>query len=163
MTTGGDTGPRAAPGGAGNVSTGPPPLGRWRGRTLLTGGLLTGALLTGGLLAGCGTPGAQDAATAAPGSASNSPSPGTTPPEALCARIVAYWSREVLDGTTYGDYQSMGLSNGQYEILRDVVDTARAQKEKAGRRSAEELIDRETRTACAELYRGGAPTKGPWQ
>ncbi|MEV6181842.1 hypothetical protein ACIHAR_06610 [Streptomyces sp. NPDC052016] len=167
MTTGGDTGPRAAPGGVGNVSTGPPRLGRWLGRALLTGGLLTGALLTGGLLAGCGTPGAQDAATAgapaAPGSASNSPSPGATPPEALCARIVAYWSREVLDGTTYGDYQSMGLSNGQYEILRDVVDTARARKEKAGRRAAEELIDRDTRTACAELYRGGAPTKGPWQ
>ncbi|MFH8802928.1 hypothetical protein ACH4F6_25560 [Streptomyces sp. NPDC017936] len=124
------------------------------------------AVLTGGLLAGCGT-GAQGAATpgapSAPGSVSGSPSPGAAPPEVLCARIVGYWSREVLDGTAYGDYQSMGLSDGQYEILRDVVDAARAERERAGRHEAEELIDRETRTACARRYRGGAPTEGPWR
>ncbi|MGW0765009.1 hypothetical protein [Streptomyces sp. NPDC002676] len=82
---------------------------------------------------------------------------------ALCARIVAHWARMVLDSGTYGDYQSMGLSNGQYEILRDVVDAARAVKRRQGAAAADQLIDRQTRRACAQRYRHGAPSGGPWQ
>jgi hypothetical protein len=99
-------------------------------------------------------------ARAASGGAPTSPS--ATPPEDLCARIVAHWSRKVLDSDTYGDYQSMGLSNGQYEILMDVVDAARAEKKRAGGQAARELIDRGAREHCAERYREGDPTGGPW-
>jgi hypothetical protein len=81
----------------------------------------------------------------------------------LCARVVAYWSRKVLDSGTYGDYQSMGLSNGQYEILRDVVDAARAAERRQGAAIADRLIDRQARSACTERYRNGTPSGGPWQ
>ncbi|MEW2394840.1 hypothetical protein [Streptomyces sp. NPDC046862] len=145
MATGGALGPGAA-------------LGRGLGLVLLSGGLAVGC---GGSGAGEGTPaGARATARSASGSP---PSPRATPPEELCARVVAYWSREVLDGDTYGDYQSMGLSNGQYEILRDVVDAARAAKKRESREAAEELIDRGAREGCADWYRDGGPAKGPWQ
>ncbi|MEV5796290.1 hypothetical protein [Streptomyces collinus] len=81
----------------------------------------------------------------------------------LCAEIVARWSRKVLDSGTYGDYQSMGLSNGQYEILRAVVDAARAAERRQGVDAADELIDRQARTACADRYRQGVPSGGPWR
>ncbi|WP_425444669.1 hypothetical protein [Streptomyces phaeoluteigriseus] len=95
--------------------------------------------------------------------ARSTPSPTVTPPEVLCARIVAHWSREVLEGGTYGDYQSMGLSNGQYDILRSVVDAARAAKKHEGARAADELVDRQSREGCASRYRSGGPGGGPWQ
>lgn len=117
--------------------------------------LLGPALLAGVLATGCA--GGSSAAEAP------SPSPATTPPEVLCTRIVTHWAREVLDSDTYGDYQSMGLSNGQYEILRGVVDAARAEKESRGADAAEELIDRQARAGCAGLYRSGGPGKGPWR
>jgi hypothetical protein len=56
----------------------------------------------------------------------------------------------------------MGLSNRQYEILLDVVDAARAEQRRAGGRAAGELIDRTARERCAERYRNGSPTEGPW-
>ncbi|MFD5541469.1 hypothetical protein ACFWIJ_27520 [Streptomyces sp. NPDC127079] len=90
-------------------------------------------------------------------------SPSTVSDAALCARIVAHWSREVLDSGTYGDYQSMGLSNGQYEILRDVVDAARDVARRQGPTAADRLIDRRSRSACADRYRHGAPSGGPWR
>lgn len=57
----------------------------------------------------------------------------------------------------------MGLSNGQYEILVKVVDAARAEEKRKGEEAAELLIDRRTRELCAERYRDGAPSGGPWQ
>ncbi|MFG2608144.1 hypothetical protein ACGFT2_32040 [Streptomyces sp. NPDC048514] len=104
----------------------------------------------------------------------HTPDPGTpaagTPPAAspvadadLCTRLVAHWAREVLDSGTYGDYQSMGLSNGQYEILRGVVDAARGVRRRQGIARAEELIARQARAACTERYRHGAPSGGPWR
>src|SRR3954467_4708524 len=88
------------------------------------------ALLTGCLVTGCGGPDARDTAAGTPGGAttgSRPPSPQAPPPEARCTRIVKYWTRRQLKDDTYayGDYQSMGLSNGQYEILMDAVDAAR--------------------------------------
>ncbi|GHD28110.1 hypothetical protein [Streptomyces galbus] len=121
--------------------------------------LLAGAL-AGVLATGCGAPaatGADGAHTTAPAAAS------PAPPEDLCTRVVAHWSREVLDGTTYGDYQSMGLSNGQYEILRAVVDEARAEKRRAGAAAADALIGRRVREGCVAWYRSGGPGEGPWQ
>ncbi|WP_266395856.1 hypothetical protein [Streptomyces sp. NBC_01275] len=115
------------------------------------------------LATGCGDSGAGQADSAPSTTPHPSPSPSTTPPEELCTRIVAHWSREVLDSDTYGDYQSMGLSNGQYEILRAVVDAARAEKKRQGADAADELIDREAREGCVDWYRSGGPGKGPWQ
>ncbi|MBQ1087706.1 hypothetical protein [Streptomyces sp. B93] len=109
------------------------------------------------LAAGCG--GGNDTGRDAAGTPSASP----TPPEELCARLVAHWSHEVLDGDTYGDYQSMGLSNGQYEILREVVDAARAEKRRRGTAAADALIDRRARAGCVDWYRTGGPSNGPWQ
>ncbi|MFG2118657.1 hypothetical protein [Streptomyces sp. NPDC048710] len=114
---------------------------------------------TGG--AGPGAGGAGAPGHSARGSAAASASPASD--TQLCARIVAYWSRKVLDSGTYGDYQSMGLSNAQYEILRGVVDAARAAERRQGAAAADELIDRRARSACAERYRHGAPSGGPWQ
>ncbi|MFI9616216.1 hypothetical protein ACIHCM_31795 [Streptomyces sp. NPDC052023] len=127
------------------------------------------ALLAGALLTGCAgpAPGTAGPATAtatapAPEPASTSPSPHATPPAEVCARIITYWSREVLDGGTYGDYQAMGLSNGQYEILRDVVDAARAVQRRQGLPAADKLIARQAHERCIERYRDGGPTSGPW-
>ncbi|MEU5333788.1 hypothetical protein AB0G51_10690 [Streptomyces asoensis] len=119
--------------------------------------LLGPALLAGLLTAGCGSPGAADARSGP------SAGPSTTSPGELCTRVVAHWAREVLDSTSYGDYQSMGLSNGQYDILRTVVDAARTARKHQGPSAADELIDRETAERCAARYRPGSPTEGPWQ
>ncbi|WP_055491758.1 hypothetical protein [Streptomyces sp. TP-A0356] len=127
-------------------------LGLWSGLVLLTGGLATG----------CVNSGSTDASSTGRTVSAPAP-PRATPPEELCARAVAYWSRKVLDSGTYGDYQSMGLSNGQYEILRTVVDAARAETKRQGARAADELIDRRARRGCADWYRLGGPSKGPWQ
>ncbi|WP_336112156.1 hypothetical protein [Streptomyces sp. PTD9-10] len=114
---------------------------------------------TGG--AGPGAGGSGGPGRSARGSAATSASPASD--AELCARIVAHWSRKVLDSGTYGDYQSMGLSNGQYEILRDVVDAARAAGRSQGAAAADELIDRQARRSCAERYRHGTPGGGPWR
>ncbi|SPF00818.1 hypothetical protein [Streptomyces sp. MA5143a] len=126
------------------------------------GAALGPALLIVALVTGCGTSGADSGPAGPSAGGSASPSPVATPPEQLCARIVSHWSREALDGDGYGDYQSMGMSNGQYDILREVVDAARAEQERAGRKAAERLVDEEARTRCAKLYRNGNPTGGPW-
>ncbi|MFF1282072.1 hypothetical protein ACFVY4_15105 [Streptomyces sp. NPDC058299] len=89
-------------------------------------------------------------------------SPSAASDTDLCTRIVAYWSRRALGDDTYGDYQSMGLSHGQYQILRDVVDAARVTLQRQGPAAADELIDRRTRRACIERYRHGPPSGGPW-
>ncbi|WP_340380932.1 hypothetical protein U5640_33695 [Streptomyces sp. SS7] len=111
----------------------------------------------------CGGTAPGAAPTAPPHAASPPASPSTTSPEDLCTRVVAHWSRKVLDSHTYGDYQSMGLSNGQYDILRRVVDAARAEKKRRGADAADALIDRETRAGCTDWYRSGGPGEGPWQ
>ncbi len=124
-------------------------------------------ILVGALATGCGESGSKDRTTAGTQDTARfgpaSPSPQATPPEELCARIVAHWSRKALDGETYGDYQSMGLSTGQYEIVRKIVDAARFEQERAGAQAAERLIDRRAREDCDNRYRDGAPTGGPWQ
>ncbi|MDG5802768.1 hypothetical protein P9869_08865 [Streptomyces ossamyceticus] len=128
---------------------------RWRA-------VLGPALLIGVLVTGCGASGADSGSAGPSAGGSVPPSPAATPPERLCARIVSHWSREALDGDGYGDYQSMGMSNGQYDILREIVDAARAEQERAGRKAAERLVDEEARTRCAKLYENGNPTGGPW-
>ncbi|WP_406728075.1 hypothetical protein WJ438_30485 [Streptomyces sp. GD-15H] len=122
------------------------------------GPLLTAVpLLTVVLATGCGPSGAGHTGTPPP------PSPSATSAEDVCVRLVAHWAHEVLNGTAYGDYQSMGLSNGQYDILREAVDVARPVREHQGAQTAHEMIDRQVREACAERHRAGGPAEGPWR
>ncbi|CAM5275882.1 hypothetical protein STENM223S_11357 [Streptomyces tendae] len=139
------------------------------------------ALLTAVTAAGCGnsgdgTHGSAGDAPDAPASLTSPPSPAPSAASApsgprrplsgaeLCVSAVEYWAREMLAGAEpYGDYQSMGLSNRQYDVLREVVDAARATRRDQGARAAEESIGRRTRRACAEDYRDGGPSRGPWQ
>ncbi len=133
-----------------------------RGRAALT-------LVAAVVVVGCGNSGdgAGGSAGAAHGASASAASPASPPPLSgaeLCVSAVGYWAREMLDGgEPYGDYQSMGLSNRQYDILREVVDEARAAKRDQGARAAGELIDRRVRRACADGYRDGGPSRGPWQ
>jgi hypothetical protein len=90
--------------------------------------------------------------------------PGFLRRHAQRVRAVGYWARETLDGgEPYGDYQSMGLSNRQYGILREAGDAARVRERDQGAPATDELIGRQVRRAGAEGYRDGAPGVGPWQ
>ncbi|MEU6774334.1 hypothetical protein [Streptomyces sp. NPDC046759] len=135
-------------------------------RVLVLGLMLPALLWTTacGRSAGPGHPTRPSSSTASEvfPSTTSGASSSTTSDAELCLRLVAHWSREVLDGTTYGDYQSMGLSTGQFEILRHVVGAARAVKRRQGDAAAGKLIDRQARDACAERYRHGTPTEGSW-
>ncbi|MFF4745446.1 hypothetical protein [Streptomyces sp. NPDC001268] len=112
------------------------------------------------VLAGCAGPGPGTAPRPSP-----SPSPRTTSPQELCTRLVTHWAHRLLAdaGGGYGDYQSMGLSNGQYEILRTALDAGRAEERSNGAVSARELMNRQVERSCTERYRGEGPTGGPWQ
>ncbi|MGW4437508.1 hypothetical protein ACWELO_17375 [Streptomyces sp. NPDC004596] len=145
-------------------------LGLALSATLLT----AGCARTGGANPSTGGPGgpgapsgpgraAHDSAAASPSSDAELSAPSPSSDAELCAESVARWSRKVLDSGTYGDYQSMGLSNGQYEILRAVVDAARAAERRQGADAADELIARRARAACADRYRHGVPSGGPWR
>ncbi|MGB8943625.1 MAG: hypothetical protein WCD21_25855 [Streptomyces sp.] len=105
--------------------------------------------------AGCGS---------SPPSDSPDPSPATTSPKDLCTALIAKWGRQIYDSgkETYGDYQSMGLSNGQYLILRDTLDLARAERSRHGADAGRKLLTREARERCAKRYRHGQPSGGPW-
>ncbi|MDT0403666.1 MULTISPECIES: hypothetical protein [Streptomyces] len=118
---------------------------------------LPAVLVAGLMVTGC------DASAPGGRAGSTPPSPRTASDEELCVRLVGYWSREALEGDGYGDYQSMGLSNGQYDILRAAVAAARPVERRQGMQAARELLDRQVRTGCAGRYRGGGPTGGPWQ
>ncbi|MGW0389592.1 hypothetical protein ACWDYJ_01600 [Streptomyces sp. NPDC003042] len=86
----------------------------------------------------------------------------------LCAALITHWAGVVLDAgedrdAVRLDYQAMGLSGGQNDILRAVLDAARAEQRARGREAARELATRQADLRCAERYRSGAPTGGPWQ
>ncbi|WP_409350890.1 hypothetical protein [Streptomyces pactum] len=127
--------------------------------------MLALTLPTAALVTACGNSGTGEAGSGAATGADASASARRTPSDTeLCTSAVGYWAREMLDGREpYGDYQSMGLSNRQYDILREVVDTARVTEREQGARTAEELTDRRIREACAGQYRDGGPSDGPWQ
>ncbi|MFE2048932.1 hypothetical protein ACFXAS_10545 [Streptomyces sp. NPDC059459] len=142
----------------------------WAGparRVRFVPGLLTLALTLplAAAAVGCAGPGEETGGpgTSAPASASRTAQPPLTGEE-LCTSAVNYWAREMLAGATpYGDYQSMGLSNRQYDILRDVVNAARAAGRAQGPSAADQLIDRRVRASCTAAHRDGGPTEGPWR
>ncbi|MFJ8014609.1 hypothetical protein [Streptomyces sp. NPDC096339] len=98
---------------------------------------------------------------------SASPAPHTTSPQELCTTLVTHWAGVILDAD-HGqdavglDYQAMGLSGGQNEILRTVLDGARAEQRAKGPAAAREFTAREAARRCADRYRTGTPTGGPW-
>ncbi|MEV0120103.1 hypothetical protein AB0I16_00890 [Streptomyces sp. NPDC050703] len=100
----------------------------------------------------------------ADGTAAPTPSARTTSPAELCTAIITKWARQLYAArdSTYGDYQSMGLSNGQYTILRDILDAARAEREEGSEAAGRKLIDRQARERCAERHQDGGPSGGPW-
>ncbi|MFJ9857066.1 hypothetical protein ACIRVN_06150 [Streptomyces albogriseolus] len=111
-------------------------------------------------VAGCAADGSR--AARAPSPSADSPSPQVTSDVDLCTSIVSHWSREVLDGRGYGDYQSMGMSGGQYDILREVVDAARAARRQGGQ-DIGMLMERQAREGCVAWYRSGGPGERPWR
>ncbi|MFD8983121.1 hypothetical protein [Streptomyces sp. NPDC059564] len=131
----------------------PAPRRATTARTLATAALLAAAL------PGC------SAATPAPHAP---PSPRTTTPQELCTSLITHWARVILDGgegedAVRLDYQSMGLSGDQNEILRTVLDEARAERRDRGPDAARALAAREAGRRCAERHRPGTPTGGPWR
>ncbi|WJV49415.1 hypothetical protein [Streptomyces flavofungini] len=122
---------------------------------------LAAALCALPVAAGCSDPGA------AHGHASRtpqSPAARTTSPADLCAILIVKWGRDVYDlgKEPYGDYQNMGLSNGQYTILLDVLKAARAERERHGAAAGRKLMQRQAREKCAVRYRDGGPGGNPW-
>lgn len=117
------------------------------------------ALALSALLGACGPDGGGAPAVTA------APAPRTTSPGALCARLVTHWAQVVLGGDRQAglDYQAMGLSGGQNDILRAVVAAARAEERAQGPQPARRLISRQAAARCAERYRDGGPAGGPWQ
>ncbi|MFE2289461.1 hypothetical protein ACFXDJ_35480 [Streptomyces sp. NPDC059443] len=135
-------------------------------RTTATAALLAAALL-GCADTGAATPGPS---TAGPPSGTQPGAPEPTPPEGLCTALITHWAGVVLDAdadpgadTGHLDYQSMGLSGGQNEILLAVLADARAEQRAKGPAAARELTAREARRRCAERYRSGTPSGGPWR
>ena len=126
-------------------------------RRVLLGALMAFAAVTA---VSCGSNSVdQEAGSGTSGATTEPPSPAEA-----CVGAVGHWARELLAGREpYGDYQSMGLSNRQYGVLREVVAAARAAERDRGDRAALEPIDRQVREACEEQYAGGAPSDGPWQ
>lgn len=135
---------------------------RRRGRAALA--LATVVVAVGCGNSGDGPGGSSGAAHGASASPASPSAPRPLSGAELCVSAVGHWAREMLDGAEpYGDYQSMGLSNRQYDILREVVDAARAAKRDQGARAAGQLIVRQVRQACTDGYRDGGPSRGPWQ
>ncbi|MEW2514853.1 hypothetical protein [Streptomyces sp. NPDC046870] len=127
-----------------------------RGVGFLVLGLALPALLC---TAGCtGPDGSAPTPTPATGSTTAQPASDA----GLCTRVVTYWARRTLADDTYGDYQSMGLSHGQYQILMDVVAAGRSERQRQGADAARRLMDRQARVACTARYRHGTPSGGPW-
>ncbi|MEW2449900.1 hypothetical protein AB0896_20430 [Streptomyces parvulus] len=135
-----------------------------RGQALWPGAarrLLLSALpaVTAVTIAACGNSVGQVA-----GSGTGATTPKPPAPGEACVSGVGHWARALLDGAEpYGDYQSMGLSNRQYDILREVVAAARDAAREQGTRRARELMARQVREACEKEYADGGPREGAWR
>ncbi|MFD7029838.1 hypothetical protein ACFWAR_17530 [Streptomyces sp. NPDC059917] len=139
------------------------------------------ATLLAAALTGCSGPdrdaGRDTPAGTSPPPAGAAPAPRPTSPEDLCTALITHWAGVVLDGDGAGDpvgldYQSMGLSGDQNEILRAVLADARAEGRakapegaSAADAAARRVVDRGARERCAAHHRSAATataTGGPW-
>jgi len=97
------------------------------------------------LLAACdGTPDRPSA------QATTSSRPRT--PAELCARQVSYWAAQALapTTTTYGDYQTMGLSGSSYELVLDISKDAKRLRKTATQEQTLAFIAEEAKRRCAK-------------
>ncbi|MGW6855320.1 hypothetical protein [Streptomyces xanthophaeus] len=146
------------------MGTGPAPRSaRTAGAAALVAALALGCTTGGG--AGGTADGTRGAPTAS--GTPSAPAPHTTSPQDLCTHLITHWSGVLLDAGPDQDpvgldYQAMGLSGGQNDILRAVVAAARTEEQTAGREASRALVAREARLRCEERYRSGTPSGGPW-
>jgi hypothetical protein len=97
------------------------------------------------LLAACG--GAPDRP---PAQATTSSRPRTA--AEICARQVGYWAAEALKPatTTYGDYQTMGLTGTYYQLVLDISKEAKRLRKTATQEQTLAFIAEEARRRCAK-------------
>ncbi|RSS78548.1 hypothetical protein EF918_20560 [Streptomyces sp. WAC06614] len=116
------------------------------------------------LSAACSAAPADGGTGGAGGGTPAAPAPHSTSPQELCTSLITHWTAAILAGAPEAglDYQAMGLSGGQNEILRDIVVAARAELRTGGPDAARALTAREAERRCADRYRTGTPTGGPW-
>jgi len=76
------------------------------------------------------------------------------PPTAaeICARQVGYWAAEALKPatTTYGDYQTMGLTGSSYQLVLDISKEAKQLRKTATQEQTLAFIAQEARRRCAK-------------
>ena len=108
-------------------------------------GVRAAALACGMLLAACG------------GTPDRPPAQATTssrPPTAaeICARQVGYWAAEALKPatTTYGDYQTMGLTGTYYQLVLDSSKEAKQLRKTATQEQTLAFIAQEATRRCAK-------------
>jgi hypothetical protein len=97
------------------------------------------------LLAACG--GAPDRPSA---QATTSSRPRTA--AEICARQVGYWAAEALKPatTTYGDYQTMGLTGTYYQLVLDISKEAKRLRKTATQEQTLAFIAEEAKRRCAK-------------
>jgi hypothetical protein len=98
------------------------------------------------LLAACG--GAPDRP---PAQATTSSRPRTA--VEICARKVGYWATEALKPgtTTYGDYQTMGLTGTHYELVLEISKEAKRLRKTATQEQTLAFIAEEAMRRCAKV------------
>ena len=105
-----------------------------------------------------GRAGLRRALLAACGGASDRPSAqaitSTRPRTAaeFCARQVGYWAAEALKPgtTTYGDYQTMGLTGTSYQLVLDLSEEAKRLRKTATQEQTLAFIAQEVKRRCAK-------------
>jgi hypothetical protein len=111
------------------------------------------ALLAAALLAGCSAQHAVSAASTSPSASSASPSPSPSGVSLVdeCASAISYWTGQALTpGPDQGyDYQEMGLSAAEYEILKAVILLARPVARQSGVPAAQTFAQRTATPRCA--------------
>jgi hypothetical protein len=109
------------------------------------------------LLAACG--GAPDRPSAQATTSSRPPTAAE-----ICARQVRYWVTESLkpDATTYGDYQTMGLTGTRYELVLDVSKEARRLRRTATQEQTLAFVAEEAKRRCAKAATTCTTTTGSY-
>jgi len=119
----------------------------------------TAALLAAALLAGCSS---QHAVSSTPTSVSVTPTASGVSLVDECASAIAYWTGQALTpGTNQGyDYQEMGLSAAEYQILQAVTLLARPVARQSGVPAAQTFAQSTARPRCAAYLasRSAAPS-----
>jgi hypothetical protein len=104
-------------------------------------------VLAAALAAGCSS---QHAVTSTTSTTAAPASPGVSLVDE-CASAIAYWTGQALTpGADQGyDYQEMGLSASEYQILQDVISLARPVARQSGVPAAQAFAQRTARPRCA--------------